>query len=155
MKHFLCTLMFLFITPSSLAKVNVEDVKTALALCNDDVILTLHNETANAYYMKDNGGMARLFIQKFSSRTGRNSYDVNFYAVLSGVKGVTVSKDSSLSGFYSVNVSCKDQYCLKDIFFYSTGGIARDYIQNSIIAVCNTESKARRVADMLSKSLHL
>lgn len=160
MKHvFLCILMFLFIAPSSFAKINVEDVKAALALCNDDVILTRHNETANASYMKDNGGVARLSIQKFSSRTGMNSYDVNYYAILSGVKEVTVSKDSSLNdsldGFYSVNVSCKDQYCLKDMFLYSTGGLVRDYIQNSYIAVCNSESKARRAADLLSKSLHL
>ena len=159
MKHLLWTLMLLFIAPSIFAKVNDEDVRAALEICNDDVILTQHNETASAYYMKDNGGVARLTIQRFSSRTGMNLFDVNYYSVLSGVNVVTVSKDDSLknglSGFYSVNVSCKDQYCFKDMFLYSTGSIARGYIQNSYIAVCNSESKARRVADMLSKALHL
>lgn len=159
MKHLLFTLMLFSIAPSSFAKFNIEGVKAALALCNDDVILTQHNETANAYYMKENGGVVRLSIQKFSSRTGTNLFDVNCNSVLSGVNEVTVSKDDSLknglSGFYSVNVSCKDQYCFKDMFLYSTGSIDRDYIKSSYIAVCNSESKARRVADMLSKALHL
>lgn len=158
--YFLYFLLFVFFLPTSFAKVNVEEVKSALILCNNDVILKQHDETANTSYIEGNGGVIALYLQKFSSRNGSNTFDLNYYTTVSGIKKVSVSKDSSIKnsslyGFYSINVLCKKNQCVSELFLYGSGKFIRDYTQDSYIAVCDSENKARRVADMLSKALHL
>lgn len=89
-------LLFVFLLPTSFAKVNIEEVKSALILCNNDVILKQHDETANTSYIEGNGGVIALYLQKFSSRNGSNTFDLNYYTTVSGIKKVSVSKDSSI-----------------------------------------------------------
>ena len=50
--YFLYFLLFVFFLPTSFAKVNVEEVKSALILCNNDVILKQHDETANVLHRR-------------------------------------------------------------------------------------------------------
>lgn len=64
--YFLYFLLFVFfLLPTSFAKVNIEEVKSALILCNNDVILKQHDETANTSYIEGNGGVIELYLYKF------------------------------------------------------------------------------------------
>lgn len=85
---------------------------------------------------------------------------MNYYTTVSGINKLSVSKDSSIKnsslyGFYSVNVLCKKNQYASELFLYGSDKFIRDYTQDYYIAVCDSENKSRRVADMLSKALHL
>lgn len=137
--------------------INISEIKNAINLCNGDVIdkrtQTSLKQTIQHHY--DNDGYVFYQIMNISSRSGDIIAITQDYSFPNHIIGFIVKKNSN-AGIFDVIALCQKGKCIKYRDLIITKTHVNTYKDdNANVSTCNTEDRANRTAEMLSKALHV